>query len=155
MTRIDVSFLTYFTSKRNHHFFSNLRETGVRWKCVTVGSNLNERDLRPRLPHSLSLYTILAYFLLSWTIHVRKKIPCGPFFVFPTQGFGLLLPNLLVDTPLFPLPFPRCQSLDLFLLPDDWRPEVCDFAPPFDLWISPRRRRPWASSGKLIYKHLS
>ena len=27
----------------------------------------------------LSLYTILAYFLLSWTTLVRKNFPCGPF----------------------------------------------------------------------------
>jgi len=34
------------------------------------------------------LYTILAYFLLSWTTLVRKKSPCGPLFVF-SQGITI------------------------------------------------------------------
>lgn len=125
-------------------------------------SKLDERDLplagryflvSNRLRLTLSLYTILAYFLLSWTIPVRKNFPCGPFFV-SYQESGLLRSNSLVDTLLFFLLFPRCRSLDPFSFFNDWRSRVCDFAAPFDSWIPPNDD-PRLSSGKLIYQHLS
>lgn len=49
----------------------------LRWR----GGILN----RLHLSLALALYTILAYFLLSWTIHVRKKNPLWFFLRFSLE----------------------------------------------------------------------
>ena len=88
---------------------------------VTVRSKLDNRD--PALADRYflvsepfaPLYTILVYFLLSWTTLVCKKKSLVALSSFSLEKAVITIYNSLVETPLFPLlPFPRRPSLDLF-----------------------------------------
>jgi len=160
MIRLDVSFFIL----RPRASEGGISLAGSEPMCttgVTVRSKLDECDLalactifsciEPFAP--LSLYTILAYFLLSWTI--PAKIPLVVLSSFPTGKavyYDLIRPSIRPSSSSSPF---HVVSLSIsFRSPR--RLAFRGLRPPFHPWILPDDDDdPGPSSGKLIYQHLS